>query len=276
MLENPLAAPIDRELLTRFLTYFRIDSRQTPRQMLTNLATAFSQLPYENLSKIVKFEQSGNVLAARQYPREIIDGHIQYGAGGTCFSLTSTLLYLVRSLGFSAEPILADRRYGPDTHCALLVWVEEVPHLLDPGFLLVQPVPLPRSEVSIETGFNTVILVPQPNEKLDLWTRDLGGKRYRLTFKTTPVDAGQFLRAWDQSYGWEMMQYPLLTKVTNQKQVYLRGTFQQIREGGQVTKRDVPLGELAAMIASQFGIHESLVMQALTVWDHRGQLQKTR
>ena len=44
-----------------------------------------------------------------------------------------------------AEPILADRRYGDDTHSALVVWHEGKPHLLDPGYLIVRPLPLPSA-----------------------------------------------------------------------------------------------------------------------------------
>src|SRR5687767_5394334 len=103
MVQHPLAIPQDQELLSRFVQYFQLNPRSTPRELLRQVATAFSRLPYENLSKIIKFEDCQNVTAARQFPHEIVQGHIQYGAGGTCFSLTSTLLYLVRSLGFQAE-----------------------------------------------------------------------------------------------------------------------------------------------------------------------------
>jgi arylamine N-acetyltransferase len=98
-------------------------------------ARAFATLPYENLSKVIRFAEAGDAVAARELPAEIINRHLQWGTGGTCFSLTATLLHLIRSLGFEAEPILADRPYGSNTHCALRVMVEGQPHLLDPGYL---------------------------------------------------------------------------------------------------------------------------------------------
>ncbi len=83
------------------------------------------------------------------------------GSGGTCFSLTATLLALVRSLGLRAEPILADRPYGERTHSGLIVWIDDRAHLVDPGYLLTEPIPL-EADLLIEkpTSFNTVILTP--------------------------------------------------------------------------------------------------------------------
>jgi len=89
--------------------------------------------------------EAGNPRQARRLPREVLDDHRDFGTGGTCFSLTAALLHLIRALGYDAEPILADRRYGQNTHCALLLWIDGRPHLLDPGYLILDPVPLHRS-----------------------------------------------------------------------------------------------------------------------------------
>src|SRR5688572_5115612 len=126
---NPLAPPNDAALLSVFAERFQIAPQATSVASLTDVARAFAMLPYENLSKIVRFAEAGNVTAAKESPQDIITGHMQWGTGGTCFSLTAALLHLVRSLGFDAQPILADRSYGSDTHCALLVMIEGQPHL---------------------------------------------------------------------------------------------------------------------------------------------------
>ena len=102
-----------------------------------------SSIPYENLSKIVGFAEAGCSIQ-KQSPEEIVRGYITHGTGGTCFPLTITLIRLLEEIGFRASPILADRRYGTDTHCALLC--EVTPHswhLIDPGYLLTSPVALP-------------------------------------------------------------------------------------------------------------------------------------
>src|SRR5579871_1983834 len=140
--------------LRRFLAHFRIDPTAQPDLLLRKVATAFAELPYENLTKIIKEAATGRPEAARRGPGEVIGDHIALGTGGTCFSLTATLLHLIRELGWEAQPLLADRPYGPDTHCALAVWIDQQPHLIDPGFLLTEPVPLESTrEQTVPTPF---------------------------------------------------------------------------------------------------------------------------
>ena len=136
----------------------------------------------------------------------------QFLIGSIVISLTLALSELIRGMGYEAQYILADRSYGQDTHCALIVWIENEPHLLDPGFLILRPIPLPSgSERKIETGFNSIILA-KPEEdanRVSLHTVRKNNKIYRLTYKTSPVDIGEFCKAWDASFHWDMMKYPL-------------------------------------------------------------------
>ena len=197
MNEHPLAlSEGNAHLVRQFLDVNRIDAQQTPVDVLTATAQAFARLPFENLTKIIKDAESGRVAEARRTPAEVLADHWNFGAGGTCFALTSTMLHLVRGLGFDAEPILADRRYGADTHSAFLVWLEGKPHLLDPGYLIVKPLPLPTdAEVRIATPFNELILVPKDGgAKVELYTQQDKQTTYRLTFKTAPVDAANSAR----------------------------------------------------------------------------------
>jgi len=149
------------DVLQIFLQHFKIRTNRQPRQVLDDVVAAFSILPYENITKIIKQEEYGNPEKARRYPEEVIVSHIQWGTGGTCFSLTSTLLHLVRSLGWNAEYILADRQYGQNTHCALMIEIDNVPHLLDPGYLITKPIPLVfKEERELIAGTNKLILAP--------------------------------------------------------------------------------------------------------------------
>ena len=201
------------------------------------------------------------------------EGHLMQGTGGTCFSLTATLLYLLRALGWEAEPILADRRYGADTHCALLVWIDRQPHLLDPGYLIVDPIPLSSSEEQIiETAFNRLILTPQGDgEKLALHTAQQKNSTYRLTFKISPVDSREFLRVWDASFEWEMMRYPLLTRIVGERQLYLQGNRFQTRTHDHVERREISAEELIPEIARDFGIDPTVAGRALSILKGRGE-----
>jgi arylamine N-acetyltransferase len=270
--ENPLIAPGDGRLLDRFLRHFRLEPGLPPAELLRSAVAAFARLPYENLTKIIKHRELPRAEDARRHPDEVLNDHIAYGAGGTCFALTATLLNLVRALRWQAEPLLADRRYGANTHCALLVRIDGRPHLVDPGYLIVDPIPLdidaPRE---IHTAFNDLILTPRDGGRIDLATRNRGQTTYRLTFKTSPAEPGEFLRAWDASFDWEMMRYPVLSRVAGPRQLYLQGNRLQSRGHDDIARQELPPDQLAERMAVEFGIDVRLAHQALQILHRQGE-----
>ncbi len=272
-MHHPLHHPlINGPLLAEFLRRSAIDAEKPPVELLTAAATAFARLPFENLTKIIKDAEAGRVEEARRTPEEVLADHWSLGAGGTCFALTSAMLHLVRALGFEAEPILADRRYGDDTHSAFLVWLDGRPHLLDPGYLIVKPLPLPTAgEVRIATPFNELILIAKDGgAKVDLHTRQDQQTTYRLTFKTTPVDAGEFLRAWDVSFDADMMRYPVLSRVVGNQQIYFQKQHLLVRGADESRRREVTPDRLIDELARQFQIAPALIAKALQVLKKKG------
>jgi len=271
MQKNPLASPAqDSAALRDFTEHFRLE-QGAPRELLVeNVASAFASLPYENLTKILKHDREGGV--ARRGPDEVIRDHIRLGSGGTCFSLTAALLHILRGLGLRAEPILADRRYGENTHCALLVWLNDKPHLLDPGYLILKPLPLPGNEdleQLVPTAFNELILRHRgQGSKIELHTRQQGALNHRLTFKPEPAEEREFLDAWNASFGWEMMRYPLLTRVCGSDQLYLQGARFQRRSHQEVARSELSTAE---DISRNFGLDEGLVKKALAAFSRRGE-----
>lgn len=256
-----------QELLQQFLTRLRIDGTLDPHRQLHQLVTAYAQLPYENLSKILRDHQTDQPDKVRLLPAEVLQDHYRFGTGGTCFSLTWTLLHLIRALGFEAEPILADRRYGPDTHCALVVWMDGVKNLLDPGYLLVDPLAFPKQgELIVPTSFHEVKLSPEQSaNRVQLQTIHQNQSTYRLTYKTDPVDTAEFLKAWDESFHFEMMRYPVLSKIAQGKQFYLQKQSLLIRSR-DVTKRvDVQPDKMAETIHRVFGMDMAVINESLRV-----------
>lgn len=271
-MKTPLDPPgRDSETLRLYLSHFGVSPDQPRELLLQEIASAFSRLPYENLTKVLKFERESSAERARRWPAEVVSEHISLGTGGTCFSLTAALLHLLRAAGLRAEPILADRHYGPDTHCALLVDLDGAPHLLDPGYLIVKPIPLAGSgEKRLATEFNEVILTPRSGgDRLDLTTVQDGSLTWRLTYKTSPVDAGRFLKVWDSSFGWDMMAYPLLTRVAGRRQVFLNGNRLQVRGRGTIERSEIAEGDLAERIGREFGIDPSVASRAFQVLARR-------
>lgn len=256
-----------QELLQQFLAKSGINPKQSPRKLLSQLTSAFARLPYENLSKILRDQQTSNLDEARRLPNEVLNDFFELGAGGTCYSLTWTLLHLIRALGYETEPILADRRYGPDTHTALIVTIENIPHLIDPGYLLVEPIPIPRrGTIEVPTSFNDVALIPaDQGKRMELQTIQNKQSTYRLTYKMDPVDTAQFLAAWDQSFQFDMMKYPVLSKIIDDKQMYLQKNHLLIRSKKESQRLEIEPEKLPDTIASIFGIQLSLVSDALNL-----------
>jgi arylamine N-acetyltransferase len=264
---NPLAPPVSSEELLRFLNRFSLSDKLPRGELLRCVVQAFASIPYENLTKIIRDEEGGAPERARRHPAQVLSDHISLGTGGTCFALTATLIYLLRSLGWQAEPILADRRYGTNTHCALLVWIEGKPHLLDPGYLILEPVPLAsEGSRSLQTRFNHVMLEPRAEgSRLDLYTGQSHGLTMRLTYKLAPVDPPEFLKVWDRSFDWDMMTYPLLTRVDGDCQLYLRRNRYQVRTATGVRTERISSGLLPARIERDFGISRAVAARAISI-----------
>ena len=271
---GPLAPPPSHsEVLYDFLGHFGLDPKSPPRTLLADVSRAFSRIPYENLTKIIRNQNEKSAERARRWPLEVVSDHISLGAGGTCFSLTATLLHILRALHWRAEPILADRRYGPNTHCAVIVWIGGTAHLLDPGFLIVRPIPLDgQKEMRINTSFNEVVLTrDESGEKLNLCTLQQGNRTHRLTFKASPADPGEFLQAWDESFDWDMMRYPLLTRVRGERQIYLQGRSLQVRSMESVKKIEADPAELPILITREFGVSSEIAVAALEILRRKGE-----
>ena len=152
------------------------------------------------------------------------------------------------------------------------MWLEGHPHLLDPGYLILKPLPLPGDrdlEQRVPTSFNELLLRHRARgSKIELHTLQQGATSHRLTFKPEPAEDREFLAAWDASFGWEMMRYPLLTRVQDGDQLYLQGARFQRR-----SQKDVERSELFAAedIAGAFGLETNLVREALAAFSRRGE-----
>ena len=67
---NPLQMPEnDAPLLREFMRIHALDQSQPPASLLTDVATAFARLPFENLTKIIKDAEAGRVEEARYEQR---------------------------------------------------------------------------------------------------------------------------------------------------------------------------------------------------------------
>ena len=77
MKKNPLADPEpESPALAAFVKHFRLQPATPGEALVENVATAFSAIPYENLTKVLRQDQAGGG-AARRGPEEVIGEHIR-------------------------------------------------------------------------------------------------------------------------------------------------------------------------------------------------------
>ncbi|MCL2688423.1 MAG: hypothetical protein FWE57_01075 [Chitinispirillia bacterium] len=259
----------DKTILKKFLNKFGIDPQKSGVDLLINsVGDAFSHVPYENLTKIIKADALLHPKSAMRYPDEVIGDYLRFGSGGTCFSLTAAITAVYCALGVDAYPILADRHYGADTHSAVIIFRDGRVSLIDPGYLLFIPVLLYNNESSIvDTGTNSIELKPIKNgEAVELYTTYRNNRKMRLTYKIAPADPGHFARVWESSFAWEMMSYPVLTRRTAGAQHYLQGKKLAVYTGENSSRTvfddDNVRGEA---IAATFGIDPQIIKKALEI-----------
>lgn len=247
--------------------------RDTSPQRIADLLSAFSRIPYENLSKIVRFADS-SISNCRETPEQLIDGFIQHGSGGTCFSLTYALVSFLRELGYEAYPILADRRYGADTHCALVCRLSSARwELLDPGYRIYTPCPIPTSgTVRYELFLSSVELRALHSSRVELYSSTLDSLsasaptvRYRLTYTCEPVDEERFCRAWERSFSWDMMRYPIVSAITKDSIVYVQKDSLRIYSPQGTLRVTLTDEQAVDELSQRVSISRALIKRALEI-----------
>jgi arylamine N-acetyltransferase len=266
--DAPWLRLIDPDLLRRFLARFAIDPELRGFPLEEKITAAFKFIPYENLTKILKADTVISARSAMRYPDEVIADFLTLGTGGTCFSLTAALAAVLDACAIEVYPILADRHYGPDTHCGLIMTRGDGQLvLIDPGYLLFAPLLIPRDGPAFfETGFNLIELLPTAGgTRLELHTIVRNNRKHRLTFKLEPVSDEAFGRAWEQSFAFEMMTYPVLTRHANGCHQYLQGNVLAIRDSEKTRRVTLTPDKQIEFISVSAGMDRDVVTRALEI-----------
>ena len=85
--------PSDEYELTRgiFFEHFRLKPGKPEFELLRGIVSCYSNLPYENVTKIIKKFTVADPIERLRKPKEVVTGFVEMGTGGTCFSLTYAL-----------------------------------------------------------------------------------------------------------------------------------------------------------------------------------------
>ena len=243
-----------------FFDHFSLPSGDPEYDLLRSVASHFSKLPYENLTKIITKYTIDDPDKRLRGPEDVVSGYIGNHTGGTCFSLTWCLGSILSGAGYRCYPVMADMKRA-NIHCALVVHSGNKRYIIDPGYLLGEPVELGSAPVSIPTAFGTVELRPKGIQSYDLLTVTGSDKKWRYRVRTTPVAQTQFIRYWKESFSLPMMNSLQLTKLTGNGHLYIKNHHLRLRRDDLKINENIRKN-LESRIESEFGISQEVTAEA--------------
>jgi arylamine N-acetyltransferase len=248
-----------------FMDYFDLHHKGPEFVFLQEIVEQFATIPYENISKIIKLNNHWDEPEKIRLPEEIIQEHISRNLGGTCFSLTFFLQTILTVNGFECYPVMADMRAGRNIHCCVVVVLNSLKYLVDPGYLLHRPMAIdPENPRLFRTEFTGVELRFEPVTRYyTLFTFDAKEIAWRYRFQDRPASSEEFLKHWEASFWRPTLHDILLTKVKKEGVIYIHKTF--MRETTFQGKRNFNIKkDYHAAIHDIFDIDPQLVEQAQT------------
>ena len=278
----------------------------TPENMkkVVDLCNQISNITYENLTKIIRLEQTGSATGARKLDDSDQNDIDSWMGGGTCFSMTWHLYQALTDMGFKPRLVMGHKRKERNIHCALIlpdpddsvvtpgqlfstnVTPTSVPgsplssnsYLLDPGYLIFDPLqmPLPQPFGTGEAFFplspNCVRLVRPTLESMELWTGGAGAPmKLRFEYPVEGVSVEEFKHHWNESFYREMMTYPVLNRLDREKGIqyyYQKGNLVVRSSTGSQMKRIEPADRVQTL-SDIFKLSPSIIEQALQILEKK-------
>ncbi len=239
-----------------FAEIFRIKPKDLSVQHLSTILSHFLNLPYENLSKILKLNRHWESEHLR-FPGEVVSDHEHFKLGGTCFSLTFALRSILDFFGYETYIVMADMPAGANTHCALVWKNRGQAYLLDPGYLLARPLEIHGSFAGSFVSLN----YEPTTDKYVLWTTGNKKLKRRYSFANIPTGRDDFQNYWEQSFHWMTMHGICLAKRNENGFTYLHNHYLK-RSGRDLYYKGNFTEDIAIIARKYFEISPDIVRQA--------------
>lgn len=250
----------NRDAKTIFMAHFRLPEGGADLDMLRGIVSCYANIPYENLTKIIRKFTVERTEERLRGPVEVVSGYIENHTGGTCFSLTFCLGSILTGAGYRCYPVMADMK-RPNVHCALVVKVGGKKYIVDPGYLLGEPVELSGAVIRLTTSFGNVELRPRSATRYDLFTVTGGERKWRYQVRLNPVSQRLFMRYWQESFNLPMMNSLQLTRLTKDGHLYIRNHHMRLRRPGGKVNENIR-SSLESRIETEFGIPVDITAEA--------------
>ncbi len=257
-----------------YFRHFKLTGGEPGLNLLRAVVSSFANIPYENLTKIIRKFTVERPEERPRRPEEVVKEFIEHHTGGTCFSLTCCLGSILAGAGVTCYPVMADMK-RPNIHCALLVLIGGRRYLVDPGYLLGEPVELTGEPVRLTTSFGLVELRPRGNTRYDLYTIAGSEMKWRYRVRTEPVSPALFRRFWQESFSLPMMNSLQLTRLSGNGHLYIRNHHLRLRRNDRKINENIRL-ELESRIETEFGIPPGITAQARELIERMKRSWRTR
>lgn len=258
----------NRDAKTLFCAHFKLPEGDPDLDMLRGIISCYANIPYENMTKIIRKFTAERPGDRPRRPVEVVSGYIENHTGGTCFSLTFCLGSILAKAGYRCYPVMADMKRS-NVHCALVVKVKGRKYIVDPGYLLGEPVELSGAPVRLTTSFGNVELRPRSATRYDLFTVTGGERKWRYRVRSNPISQPLFMRYWQESFDLPMMNSLQLTRLTGNGHLYIRNHHLRLRRADAKINENIRVN-LESRIESEFGIPGAVTAEA------RGLLEKMK
>lgn len=243
------------------------------QQEILDLCERVSHVTYENLTKIIRYSQAGSADRARKLDDSYENDLDSWMGGGTCFSLTWHLYQELLRMGYAPRLLMGDKRTERNVHCALQLPIDGEDFLLDPGYLIFDPLKIPE-RIPFQKTQSFFPLVPNAvrldfeNGVLSLYTGSVKSQmKLRFEFDIRGVSPQEFQRHWSESFDREMMTYPVLNRLDREKGVqyyYQKGNLLVRDRNGSRLERIAP-SERIERLHAIFGIERETLETAFGI-----------
>ena len=249
---------------------------------VVDLCNQISNITYENLTKIIRLEQTGSATGARKLDDSDQNDIDSWMGGGTCFSMTWHLYQTLTDMGFKPRLVMGHKRKERNIHCALILpdpdFIAQPSYLLDPGYLIFDPLPMPlpppfgTGEAFFPLSPNCVRLVRPTLDSMELWTGGAGAPmKLRFEYPVEGVSVEEFKHHWNESFYREMMTYPVLNRLDREKGIqyyYQKGNL-VVRNatGSQMTK--IAPADRVKTLSDIFKLSPDIIEKALNILEKK-------
>ncbi|MDD3807237.1 MAG: arylamine N-acetyltransferase [Candidatus Marinimicrobia bacterium] len=199
---------------------------------IKSLLNDFSDIPYENLSKIFRL-----TLQPQQRPRTpeiLLSDFLAYGHGGTCFSLNYAIIKALRLNGYMAWPVSVQTERNSFPHYAIIFTLRNQQYLIDPGYLLYSPLWL--KDKGSDYGTNGVLdyELSKKDGIYTLYSLDNKTRKKRYSFIPNPVEDSIFVRHWICSF--DYMSAVVASRIVEERILYINDDYVRFTDAHSVQK----------------------------------------